>query len=449
MFLHSRQSAVRGARLSAAQQRDQMRRVIDAKSGRAGSLDYVCAWFLKAGAYLRNSKSRIGFVATNSVTQGEQVAQLWPLLFDRYGLEIAFAHRTFAWMSDAKGKAHVHCVIIGLTRRDDEPKEKRLFSYDDIKSDPHESRHTAVSPYLFDAGTLMNRHLVVRETRTPPPEAPLLRMGCKIVDNGHYLFNSEERAVFLSKEPDADRYIRPFPGTEEFVNGVKRWVLYLGETEPSQLRRMPLVMDRIARVRAFREKSKKPKTRELAHAPTLFEVTTVPDGPFLALPEVSSERRDYVPIGWLMPPTIPSNKLLIFQTQDRYLFVLSSNMHMAWLRCIGGRLESRYQYSPGIVYNPFPWPQLDEAAKTTLEKLAKTVLDARAVHEGATLADLYDPDVMPEDLRKAHRALDEAVDKLYRQSRLASRLPNIPCPSNGDIGLRVPKCYNSERRGDS
>jgi hypothetical protein len=462
-----------GQSYQAAQQRDQMRRVIDAKSGRAGSLDYVCAWFLKAGEYVRfgeprrphpedglrckpvstdeearsavskdaarlspfetlasqapqgegrGAKSpRIGFVATNSITQGQQVAQLWPLLFDRYGLEIAFAHRTFAWMSDAKGKAHVHCVIIGLTRRDDEPKEKRLFSYDDIKGDPKESRHAAVSPYLFDAGTLMNRHLVVRETRTPPPEAPLLRMGCKIVDNGHYLFNSEERAVFLSKEPGADRYIRPFPGTEEFVNGVERWVLYLGEAEPSQLRRMPLVMERIARVRAFRERSTKPKTRELALAPTIFEVTTVPNGPFLAFPEVSSEHRDYVPIGWLTPPTIPSNKLLIFQTQDRYLFgLLSSNMHMAWLRCIGGRLESRYQYSPGIVYNPFPWPQLDLAAKTKLEKLAKTVLAARAAHDGATLADLYDPDVMPEDLRKAHRALDEAVDRLYRKEPFAS-----------------------------
>src|SRR3984893_11235975 len=199
-----------GQSYQSAQQRVQMRRVIGAKNKRAGSLDYVCAWFIKAGEYLRRSQARIGFVATNSITQGEQVAQLWPLLFDRYGLEIAFAHRTFAWMSDAKGKAHVHCVIIGLTRRDDEPKEKRLFSYDDIKSDPHESRHAALSPYLFDAGTLTNRHLVVRETRTPPPEAPLLRMGCKIVDNGHYLFSDSERASFLREEPLAINIIHPF-----------------------------------------------------------------------------------------------------------------------------------------------------------------------------------------------------------------------------------------------
>jgi len=410
-----------GQSYQSPQQRDQMRRVIDAKSGRAGSLDYVCAWFIKAGEYVRFGEPRIGFVATNSITQGEQVAQLWPLLFEHYGLEIAFAHRTFEWMSDARGKAHVHCVIIGLTRRDDEPKEKRLFSYDDIKGDPKESRHAALSPYLFDAGTLTNRHLVVRETRTPPPEAPLLRMGCKIVDNGHYLFNSEERANFISKEPDADRYIRPFLGAEEFINGVERWVLYLGEVEPNQLRRMPLVMERIARVRAFREKSKKPKTRELALAPTLFEVTTVPNEPFLAIPETSSERREYVPIGYLEPPVVPSNSIHVIRNAALFMLgVITSRMHMAWLRNIGGRLKNDYRYSSGIVYNPFPWPRLDDAAKQKLEKLAQAVLDARAAHEGATLADLYDPDVMPEDLRKAHRALDEAVDRLYRKEPFAS-----------------------------
>jgi hypothetical protein len=185
-----------GQSFQSAQQRDQMRRVIDAKSGRAGSLDYVCAWFIKAGAYLGRSRARIGFVATNSITQGEQVAQLWPLLFDRYGLEIAFAHRTFAWMSDARGKAHVHCVIVGVTRRDDEPKEKRLFSYDDIKGDAKESRHAALTPYLFDASSLSTRYTVVRDQRLPPSNVPPLRMGSKLVDDGHYIFNEEQKAVF-------------------------------------------------------------------------------------------------------------------------------------------------------------------------------------------------------------------------------------------------------------
>ncbi len=284
-----------------------MRRVIDAKSGRAGSLDYVCAWFLKAGAYLRNGMSRIGFVATNSITQGEQVAQLWPLLFDRFGLEIAFAHRTFEWMSDAKGKAHVHCVIIGLTRHDDEPKEKRLFSYDTIRGDPHASRHAALSPYLFDASGLSDRHGLVKECSRPLCDAPIARMGSKIVDGGIYIFDEASRAEFLAQEPEAERYLCPFIGSEEYINGGKRWILSLDGVSPATLRSMPRVMERVAAVRKFRLGSKKANTRELAETPTRFEVMTIPTVDYLAIPEVSSERREYVPIGWLKPPTIPSN----------------------------------------------------------------------------------------------------------------------------------------------
>jgi hypothetical protein len=447
-----------GQSYQSTQQRDQMRRVIDAKSGRAGSLDYVCAWFIKAGEYVRfgeprhpeeglrrkpvskdaarpspletgslsplqgegrGSKSpRIGLVATNSITQGEQVAQLWPLLFDRYGLEIAFAHRTFEWMSDAKGKAHVHCVIIGLTRHDDEPKEKRLFSYDDI--DPKESRHAAVSPYLFDASGLSDRHRLVRECSRPLCDAPIARMGSKIVDGGNYIFDELSRAAFLAQEAEAERYLCPLMGSKEYINGGKRWVLSLDGISPTILRSMPRVMERIAAVKKFRLGSKKPNTRKLAETPTRFEVMTIPTVDFLVIPEGSSERRDYVPIGWLKPPTIPSN--LVHTVPDATLSdfaVITSRMHMAWLSCIGGRLKSDYRYSIGIVYNPFPWPQLDDVAKTKLEKLAQAVLAARAAHAGATLADLYS-EVMPEDLRKAHRALDEAVDRLYRKKPFAS-----------------------------
>ncbi|MGB6710255.1 MAG: DNA methyltransferase [Methylocella sp.] len=450
-----------GQSYQSAQQRDQMRRVIGAKNKRAGSLDYVCAWFIKAGEYVRHrdsqhphpegarsavskdaarpspfetraslvpqgeargSKSpRIGFVATNSITQGEQVAQLWPLLFDRHGLEIAFAHRTFEWMSDARGKAHVHCVIIGLTRRDDEPKEKRLFSYDDIKGDAKESAHATLSPYLFDASGLSDRHRFVKQRSRPLCDAPIARMGSKIVDGGIYIFDDASRAEFLAEEPEAERYLCPFIGSKEYINGGNRWVLSVDGISPAILRSMPRVMERIAAVKKFRLGSKKPKTRKLAETPTRFEVMTIPAVDFLVIPEGSSERRDYVPIGWLKPPTIPSN--LVHTVPDATLSdfaVITSRMHMAWLSCIGGRLKSDYRYSIGIVYNPFPWPALDEAAKTKLEKLAKTVLDARAAHEGATLADLYDPDVMPENLRKAHRALDEAVDRLYRKEPFGS-----------------------------
>ena len=250
--------------------------------------------------------SRIGFVATNSITQGEQVAQLWPLLFERYRLEIAFAHRTFAWMSDARGKAHVHCVILGLTRRNNKPKEKRLFSYDDIKGDPKESRHAALSPYLFDASGLSTRYTVVHEQRLPPSKVPPLRMGSKLVDDGHYIFDEEQKAEFEKREPRSASLFAPLVGSEEFINGTKRWILLLDAVPPEKLRSMPLVMERISAVRNT-DCSRKAKTRELADAPTRFEVTTIPTRPFLAVPKVSSERRDYIPIGWLEPPTLPKS----------------------------------------------------------------------------------------------------------------------------------------------
>ena len=391
-----------------------MRRVAQL-GGSGGTLDYVTAWFIKAGEYLSRSSAKIGFVATNSITQGEQVAQLWPVLFNRYGLEISFAHRTFAWGSDARGMAHVHVVIIGLTKRDEEPPEKRLFSYGDIKGDPTESRHAALTPYLFDAGTVVNRHLVVEETNRPLCEVPQLVIGSKPIDEGHYIFNRAERAALLSKEPCAAKYLRPFIGSEEFINGGDRWILYLAEVPPNEIRAMPTVKERIAAVRAFRLKSKSEGTRKLAETPTRFHVTVVPCSPFLVIPEVSSEKRDYVPIGWLEPPTIPSNLVRVLLNADRWHFgILTSAMHMAWLRQIGGRLESRYRYSVGIVYNSFPWPQANSQQRAKIRSLGQTVLDARSQFSASTLADLYDIDSMPPQLRKAHSALDEAVDKLYR-----------------------------------
>ncbi|MBI1684881.1 DNA methyltransferase [Caulobacter hibisci] len=398
-------------------QRVQMKRVIGADSGRGGSLDYVGAWFIKAGDYLRNSSARIGFVSTNSITQGEQVAQLWPLLFQRYGLEIAFAHRTFAWGSDARGKAHVHVVVIGLVKRGEAPAERRLFSYDDINGNPDETRHSVLSPYLFDASALGDPHLVVREARLPIGLMPSLRMGSKIVDDGHYIFTPDEKRAFLAAEPEAAPLFRRLVGAVEFINGIERWILRLDNVEPQTIRRLPLVAERVAAVRAYRSKSQKSKTRELADQPTKFEVTTIPERPFLAIPKVSSERREYLPIGWLEPPTLPSQLVQTLVDATPWQFgLLTSNMHMAWMRHIGGRLKSDYQYSIGLVYNAFPWPTLTEADKSRLNGLAQAVLDARAAHPGATLADLYDPDVMPADLRRAHRALDQAVGRLYRKA---------------------------------
>ncbi len=405
-----------GAKYQSEKQRAQVRRVAQL-GGSGGTLDYVTAWFIKAGAYLRQSHAPVGFVATNSITQGEQVAQLWPILFDRCGLEIGFAHRTFAWGSDARGMAHVHVVIIGLTRQDREVPQKRLFSYSDIKGDPTESRHTALTPYLFDAGTVVNRHLVVDETNRPLSNVPHLFTGCQPIDDGQYIFNAAELAEFLVQEPKARKYIHPFIGSEEFINGGERWILILDGESPRELRSIPAVMQRIAAVRKFRSKSRRTSTLQLAQTPTRFQVTVIPTSPFLVIPEVSSERRAYVPIGWLSPPTIPSNLVRVLLGADLWHFgVLTSTMHMAWLRQIGGRLKSDYRYSVGIVYNTFPWPDATEQQRGRIRTLAQAVLDARAQYPQSTLGDLYDIDAMPPQLRKAHRALDAAVDKLYRSA---------------------------------
>jgi hypothetical protein len=331
--------------------------------GAAGSrLDYVAAWFLKAGEYVQNSRARIGFVATNSITQGEQVSQLWPALFDQWKLEIAFAHRTFAWGSDARGVAHVHVVVIGLTKREDETRDKRLFSYDNINSDPVESRHPALSPYLFDASGLMNRHLVVCRARATPGNVPAIRVGSKPVDGGYFIFDRAERKDFLASEPRAKTLLRPFVGSDELINGGDRWILALHGVPPQVLRALPKVMELVEKVRRYRLGELPPRRKpekeseeasamslKLARTPTEFHVTVLPTTDFLAIPEVSSERREYIPAAWLTPPTVPSNKLLVATGVSLHHFALiMSKMHMAWATYVGGRLKSDYQYSSGI-----------------------------------------------------------------------------------------------------
>ncbi|HQT84962.1 MAG: SAM-dependent methyltransferase [Acidiphilium sp. 37-64-53] len=409
-----------GAKVQTEAQRAQVRRIA-ALGGSGGTLDYVAAWFLKAGAYVGDRPIRIGFVSTNSITQGEQVGQLWPILFGRYRLEVAFAHRTFAWGSDAKGVAHVHVVIIGLTPRGIEPSEKRLFSYTDIKGEPSETRHASLSPYLLDASSLADRQLVIHETAQPLCAIPKLVIGSKPIDEGNYIFEEPERSAFLRAEPGAASLMHPFIGSEEYLNGGARWILALQNADPDTLRKLPRIMDRVQAVRKYREKSKSAPTRALAKTPTLYHVNVIPDRPFLVIPEVSSERREYLPIGWLEPPVIPSSLVRVLLDASLWHFgILTSSMHMAWLRHVGGRLESRYRYSIGLVYNTFPWPDADEKQRHRVEKLAQVVLDARAQYPEATLAALYDPDLMKPLLRRAHATLDAAVDRLYRPTPFAS-----------------------------
>ena len=390
--------------------------------GAGGSrLDYVAAWFLKAGAYLKGKPARIAFVATNSITQGEQVAQLWPALFDRYDLEIVFGHRTFPWGSDARGKAHVHVVIVGLSDRKTAPSHRRLFLYEDSIGEPSEIEPSRIGPYLLDASGLANGRLVIERQRSSMSGLPKIGVGTKPVDGGHYILDRAEKDDLLAVEPEAAKLLRPFIGGREYINGMERWLLHVSGASPSVLRSLPNVMNRIRAVKDYRTNRAGKLAKSLADQPTNYHVTVVPTSDFLVIPEVSSERREYVPIGYLKPPAIPSNKLLVVQNASLPLFaLLISSMHMAWMRAVTGRLKSDYQYSVGIVYNTFPTPP-EDADRSGLEPLAQAVLDARAAHPDATLADLYDPDLMPPNLRRAHRALD----RLYRRTRFASERERV------------------------
>ena len=412
-----------GAKYQSQAQRAQVRRIAGL-GGSGGTLDYVAAWFLKAAAYGQGHNVPFAFVSTNSIAQGEQVAQLWPILLDQQGLEIVFAHQTFAWGSEARGKAAVHVIITGLEPRASARTVRRLFNYPDIKGDPVETPTTAITPYLTDGGALTNPHVVVREASRPLNGLPRLLSGSQPIDGGHLIFDAEERATFLAAEPQAAPFLCPFVGAQEFLQSKKRWILTLQAASPAELKAMPLVLERLRSVKGFRLQSKRTSTLQIADTPTLFNVTVLPKTPFLVLPKVSSERRTYAPIGWLEPPTVPSDLVFVLRDATPSLFaILASAMHMAWLRCIGGRLKSDYRYSIGLVYNTFPMPPLQDLSG--LQPHAQAILDARARHPGATLADLYDPDLMPTDLRRAHRDNDRAVDRLYRRAAFPSEAERV------------------------
>lgn len=414
-----------GSKYQSKEQRRQVS-LIAALGKSGGTLDYVCAWFIKAGAYILNSSARIAFVSTNSITQGEQVSQLWPILFNRHNLEIMFAHRTFAWGSDAKGKAHVHVIILGLSNSSDAPTNRRLFFYEKTNEDAHEIILTAISPYLINASHLANPYLVVSEKSRPINGLPNLISGSKPIDGGHYIFTDLEKGAFLELEPNAEKFIHPYIGSREFLNGGTRWILALQNASPAELNNLQLVRDKIAKVRNYRITRESKPTQELAKTPTAYHINVIPTNPFLVVPKVSSERREYLPIGWLEPPTIPSDLVFVLTGAKLWQFgLLTSAMHMSWLRCIGGRLESRYRYSIGLVYNNFPLPEFTKKQEQRIEMLSQSVLVERANYPDSTLAELYDPDLMPNNLRIAHRALDLAVDKLYRKTPFKSESERV------------------------
>ena len=375
----------------------------------AGVLDYVAAWYLKAAQYIQGTAIVCAFVSTNSITQGEQVAVLWQELLNRYRIKLHFAHRTFAWSSDARGKAAVHCVIVGFAAFDT-AKPKLLYEYADPKGSPDEARAANINPYLIDAADI----LITKRSRPLCP-APEMGIGNKPIDGGNYLFTPEERDEFIAREPAAAPFFRRWLGADEFLNGYERWCLWLGDCPPDQLRRMPHALQRVEAVRQLRFARKSAPTRAIAATPTRFHVENMPTSTYVAIPEVSSERRTYVPLAFMPPETLCSNLMKLIPDATLYHFgVLSSTMHMAWLRAVGGRLKSDFRYSNTLVYNNFPWPDPSEAQTAAIEAAAQAVLDARAAFPGSALADLYDPLTMPPALTKAHQALDRAVDRAYR-----------------------------------
>lgn len=422
---NERKKAFKDAEFAKAKQAS----LIDEPAEPGKSLDDIFAWAEQQDLAERE-KIKVAFVSTNSICQGEQVGVLWGWMLQQ-GMAIEFAHRTFKWNNEASGKAAVHCVIVGfgLKSRVDAVQPKRLFDYfnevgeSDPAGQPQEEAATQINPYLVDA-----TDAVLSTRRQPLCNVPECGIGNKPIDDGNYLFTKAERDEFLAQEPAAKKFFRPWVGADEFINGTPRWCLWLGDATPQQLAAMPQSKKRIEAVRRFRLQSKSAPTQKLAQTPARFHVENMPRESYLLIPSVSSERRQYIPIGFLSSDYLASNLVLIIPHATLYHFaILTSAMHMAWVRYTCGRLESRYRYSANIVYNNFPWPELDEAdpkaqaLRSRIEQAAQAVLDVRAAHQrgatttnpSASLAVLYAPETMPADLRAAHQALDALVDKAY------------------------------------
>ena len=389
-----------GARIMSAEQKDDLLHVFE-DTKNAGNLDYVCCWYKKAVEIMqKNRRISTALVSTNSIAQGEQVAILWKPFFDK-GIHIHFAYRTFKWSNEAKGKAAVHCVIVGFGMQ----KQTDNFIVN------NDTRHKAenINGYLIDAS-----NICIESRKKPLCAVPEIGIGNKPIDGGYYLFTEAEKNEFVKKEPLSEKYFRKWLGSEEFINGKVRYCLWLGDCPPSELKSMPECLKRVEAVKKYRLASKSAPTRKLADKPRRFHVENMPTSEYIVIPEVSSENRYYIPIGFLHPDILSSNLVKIIPNATLCHFgILTSSVHMAWMRAVAGRLEMRYRYSKDIVYNNFPWPEANDKQKATIEPLAQAVLDARALFPESSLADLYDPLTMPPELLKAHQKLDRAVMKLY------------------------------------
>lgn len=394
---------------------------------KAGLLDFVSAWYVKSARLIKaHPNVRCALVSTNSICQGEQVGVLWSWMLAQ-GVHIQFAHRTFVWQSAAKGKAAVHCVIVGFGL--DQNRAKTIFEYETLK-DEHDKKIEVITPipaqninpYLVDAA-----NAIVDKKNQPICLVNPMRYGSKPVDGGNLILNTEEKNSLIQSEPNSEAFIRLFLGSEELINNQLRYCLWLESCPPATLKKMPLVLKRIEEVKRMRLASAKEPTRKQASTPSIFAEMRQPQSNYLAIPEVSSESRLYVPIGFLDASVIASNKLYTISNATLYEFgIMASIMHNAWMRTVTGRLKSDYQYSAGIVYNNFPWP-LDptDKQKTAIETAAQAVLDARAAYPDSSLADLYDPRSMPPNLTRAHQQLDKAVDAAYGKTKFNTEAERV------------------------
>ena len=368
----------------------------------AGKIDYVAAWYYKAAQMMQDTNIHAALVSTNSITQGEQVAAIWKPLKEMFGIHIDFAYRTFRWDSEASLKAHVHCVIIGFS---DAPTNKPKILFDNGQA--IEAKN--INGYLIDAPDVF-----VESRNKALCDIPLMTKGSQPTDDGNLIIEADEYEDFITKEPNANKFIRPFVGAQEFLNKKKRWCLWLVGASPSELKALPEVRKRVEAVREFRLKSKKEATRKKADMPTLFDERRASTTEYIIVPRHSSENRKYIPMGFVNPNIIASDAVLTIPSATLYHFgILESNVHMAWMRAVCGRLKSDYRYSKDVVYNNFPWPSPTPEQQAKIEASAQAILDARALYPDSSLADLYDPTLMPKELLQAHRQNDRAVMAAY------------------------------------
>ena len=387
----------------------------------AGKIDYVAGWYYKAAQLMQDTRIKAALVSTNSITQGEQVSAIWKPLVTLFGIHIDFAWRTFKWDSEANNKANVHCVIIGFSKQSSS--QPKIFNKDGTVS---LARH--INPYLVDA-----EDFFIEARQKPLCAVSEMSSGGKPVEGGFFIFTEDEKDEFIKKEPASEKYFKRLLGAKDFINGGKRYCLWLVDANPAELRKMPLVLERIEGVRDYRLKSTKEATRRSADTPTLFQEVKFSETDFVAVPEVSSERRKYVPMDFISADTICTNAMRFVPNASRYEFgVMTSIVHNSWMRVVCGRMKSDYDYSNTIVYNNFPWPQVSEDQKQKVEQTAQTILDIRRKYPDNSLADLYDELTMPVELRRAHRANDAAVLEAYGFPKDASE---------SDIVARLFKMY--------